>query len=344
MTDTLTLQNKLLSVNGSTGAEEKRAELIAELVRPLCDEVSIDPMYNVIARKKGDGPKAMVSAHMDTLGFLVTMIEPNGFLRFERVGGISPNVAMDTVIEFENGVKGKVWRYEDEQRKKIKLGGLQSLDLYIDIGAKDAEEAAKLVPVGSIGHYDGKASIMGSGVIVSPYLDDLISCVAQIQALEELKGEKCPNDIYFVFSTQEEVGLRGARAASFSIDPDWGFSIDVSPTGDGREEARNVEVSLGKGPAICSQNGSLVVDTKVVRYFRKIADEHGIHWQNEILPSGGTDAGAIQHAPGGAAASGLGIPTRYTHTPSEMASLDDIQKTVELTCALLRADPRGGIL
>ncbi|MBR2121674.1 MAG: M20/M25/M40 family metallo-hydrolase [Lachnospiraceae bacterium] len=345
MADILSLQNALLSVTGPSGMEEDRAKLIADMIGGFCDEVRVDRMYNVIAHKKGNGPKTMISAHMDTLGFIVTFIEENGSLRFERLGGLTPNVILNTVVRFANGVRGKVSRVRDPLRRDVKTGLLQTQDLYIDIGAGSREEAEKMVSVGDAAVYMGPAVLMGDGMILSPYLDDLISCVSQIMAMERLKGETLPNDVYFVFSVQEELGLRGAKGAAYGIDPAWGVAVDVTPVGDGRGQKRPSETVCGKGVSICSMNGSLIMDPKVVNYIRKIAAGNGISHQDEIMTRGGTDAAAIQHNRTGAAAGGISIPTRYIHSPSEMAALSDIESCTDLLCALLRSDPvKGGLL
>lgn len=343
--DILSLQRELVSVIGATGAEENRAKVIADIVRPFCDDVRIDNMFNVIAHKKGNGPRAMIAAHQDTLGLIVTFIEENGYLRFSRVGGINPLTALDTVVRFENGVIGRIGRVKDPKRSNIKASQLVAADLFIDVGARSRAEAEELVSVGDIAQYWGEPEIIGNDRILSPYLDDLISCVAQILALEKLAGTECPNDIYFVFTSQEEVGHRGAVAASYDIDPDWGVAVDVTPVGDARLATNRIEVRVGGGATVNFKNGSVISNPAMTRFMKRTAKENNIPLQMEYITAGGTDTEAIQHNRSGAAAGGTSIPTRHIHTPCELACLSDVENCAELLCALLRSDVReGGLL
>jgi putative aminopeptidase FrvX len=335
MHDALTLQKKLLSVVGIAGFEENRARLIAEMVRPLCDEVTVDAMFNVIAHKKGPGKRVMTSAHADTIGFLVTHIEDKGYVRFATMGGISPVQAVDTLVRFENGALGRVSAVRCSGDKARALGEVRTDDLCIDLGVHSREEASRLVRIGEIGHYAGEPRIIGDDVLMSPYLDDLIACVIQIQVLQRMEGKWSPNDVYFVFSTQEEVGHRGAKAAAHAIRAQYGIALDVTRTGDVRESATYMEVSMGGGAAIKVKDSGVICTPEVVRMLKETAVANHIPYQIEVLESGGTDTEAIQHNRSGAPAGGISIPSRYTHSPLEMVSLRDVNACVELLQAVL---------
>ena len=343
MTDTLTLQRQLLSVVSISGFEEQRAELISSMVAPLCDEVTIDPLHNVIAHKRGTGPRVMLSAHMDSIGFIVTYIEDTGFIRFECLGGIRLFAAIDGLVRFENGVIGRIGRIPDDSGDDVVLSQITSKNLYIDIGAEDGKQAESLVAVGDIAHYEAQTDCLGADTILSPYLDDLIACVIQIQVLERLKDTTCPNDLFFVFSTQEEIGHRGAKAASYSVDPQYGFAIDVTRTGDTRGETACIETALGGGAAIKVKDSSTICTPGMVELLKRTAQQHGIRYQMEVLEHGGTDTEAIQHNRSGAAAGGISIPSRYTHFPQEMARLSDVEACTALLCAVLSKDLSGGM-
>ncbi len=342
MTDALTLQKKLLSVVSIAGFEENRARLISSMVAPLCDDVVIDPMQNVIAHKKGDGARVMMSAHMDSIGFLVTYIEDCGFIRFDCLGGVRAFATLDCLVRFENGVIGRIGRVLDGANPNPVLSQITPRELYIDIGAENGEQAKKMVSVGDIAHYEGRTELLGSDTLLSPYFDDLIACVVLIQTLEKLEHTTCPNDLYFVFSTQEEIGCRGARAAAYAIDPQAGFALDVTPAGDIPGNVHFMGVSLGEGAAIKIKDSSVICTPSIVNLLKQTALEKGIPFQFEILSGGGTDTGEIQRNRSGAAAGCISIPSRYTHHPYEMVRLSDVEACVELLCAALTQNLSGG--
>jgi endoglucanase len=201
-------------------------------------------------------------------------------------------------------------------------------NLYIDIGAQNREDALKYVHVADVAVYATETYKTGESIIVSPYLDDRIACVVLLMALQSIKETK--NDLYFVFSTQEELGIRGARVAAFKIEPDIGLAVDVTRTGDTPDLASPMDCSLGKGAAIKVIDSSLVCSPKVVKALEQTAQANDITYQFEVLEAGGTDAGAIQLAKSGAYTGAVSIPTRYIHTPQEMAAESDIKAAAAL--------------
>ncbi len=170
--------------------------------------------------------------------------------------------------------------------------------------------------------------------LIAKSMDDRIGCAVMIEAMRALKTS--PHELYFVFTTQEEVGLRGATTSSFGVDPDLGLSLDVTATGDTPKGSR-MEVALGKGPAVKVKDGGMLADPRIVNWMIRTAEKAKIPFQREVLEGGTTDARAIQVARAGVPAGCLSIPTRYVHSPSEMVDTGDVQNSIKLLVALLSA-------
>ena len=320
---------KLNAAHGPSGDESGIRDVIAELVRPYADEVTSDTLGNLIVHKMGSGPKVMFSAHMDSIGFIVTHIEKNGFLRVGMLGGIAPKECVYTPVRFKNGTRGVIVPEEKADFEKMKLD-----ECYVDIGAGDEAEAKSMVQVGDTLVYDTPSFINGCKVI-SPYLDNRICCAALIKALSEI--QVCPNDLYLVFSCQEEVGLRGAKTAAWAIDPDYGVVVDVTDVDDTPGTKRCGTVRLGKGTAVKVMDHSVICHPDVVKRMEWLAEDQKVLCQKDIMRDGGTDAGAIHTTRIGVLTGGISIPCRYIHTPVEMADLRDCEDTVSLAKAFMEA-------
>ena len=312
----------LSSAHGPSGDEADIRNILSELASPMADEVAWDTMGNLIVHRKGPGSKVMLAAHMDSIGFIVTHIEKEGFLRMGKLGGISPKEAVYTPIRFKNGVRGVVVPEEKADFGKLKLD-----ECYIDIGARDEEQAKKLVQVGDTAVYDSPCFLQGSGVI-SPYLDNRISCAVLLAVLERIQTSA--NDLYFVFTSQEEVGLRGAKTAAWAVDPDWAIAVDVTDVDDTPGSERSGTVQLGKGAAVKVMDSSIICHPEVVAKLDGLAQVQGISVQRDIMRGGGTDAGAIHTTRLGVKTGGISVPCRYIHTPVEMADLGDAEACIKL--------------
>ncbi len=323
----------LNAAHGPSGDEGDVREAIAALARPWADEVRTDTMGNLIVRRKGSGPRVLFAAHMDSIGFIVTHIEKEGFLRVGRLGGIAPKEAAYTPVCFKNGVRGVFVPEEKADFAKLKLD-----ECYLDIGAGDEEEARSMVRVGDTAVYQSPA-FQNKGKVISPYLDNRISCAVLLAALEGL-GE-CRNDLYFVFTAQEEVGLRGARTAAWAVDPDWAVAVDVTDVDDTPGSEKSGTVRLGKGAAIKVMDSSVICHPQVVWKLEELAQSQDIPFQKDIMRGGGTDAGAIHTTRLGVRTGGVSIPCRYVHTPVETADLSDAEACVRLVRAFARAELRG---
>ncbi|MBE7038255.1 MAG: M42 family metallopeptidase [Ruminococcaceae bacterium] len=313
---------KLINTYGISGDEGEISDLIASLTKDYATEVYKDILGNLVVHKKGNGKKLMFAAHMDEIGIMVTYIDDNGFIRFGMVGGVDKYNCLYQRVKFKNGTVGVVG-YEEKisDIKNIKVS-----NLYIDIGAKNREEAEKMVSVGDTAVFLGECIVQNNRVI-SHALDNRIGVYVLIEAIKRIKNNK--NDLYFVFTVQEEVGLRGAKTSAFSIEPDYAIAVDVTDTGD-TPECNVMAVSLGNGAAIKIKDSSVLCNREVVDALKECANKNKIKYQLEVLEAGGTDAGAIHLTKGGIKTGAVSIPVRYIHTPCETADLCDVENAISL--------------
>lgn len=314
---------------GPSGDEGDIANVICDFARPFVDEISIDVMGNVICHKKGTGPRVMFAAHMDSLGFVVTHIEKEGYLRVAALGGINAKRVMYTPVRFKNGVKGLVSVDNGVTTDKVSMD-----DLFLDIGALSREDAEKKVALGDIAVYDTPVSD-ADGFYISPYLDNRISCAVQLLAMEKLGHSD--NDLYFVFTTQEELGLRGAKTAAYAIDPEYGIVLDVTGSSDTPNVKHNDSSVQGKGAAIKVMDHSVICHPDVVKRLEALAVEKNIPHQKTVKRTGGTDAGAMQPTRAGVRVGGICVPCRYTHSPTECVRASDAKACVDLVCAFAKS-------
>lgn len=320
---------KLNAAHGPSGDEGGVRAVIKEIAQPYADEIKEDTMGNLIVHKKGSGPRVMFAAHMDSIGFIVTHIEKEGFLRVGRLGGISPKEVAYTPVRFKNGVKGVLAKEEKADFGKLKLD-----ECFLDIGAKDEDEAKRMVQVGDTAVYNTSTFISGNKVI-SPYLDNRISCAILLKVLEQ--ADRANNDLYFVFSAQEEVGLRGAKTAAWAIDPDYGIVVDVTDVDDTPGSDKCGTVRLGRGAAVKVMDSSVICHPAVVEHLEQLAKSQDIPIQRDIMRAGGTDAGVIHTTRMGVLTGGVSVPCRYIHTPQEMADLEDAENCIKLLAAFAHA-------
>jgi putative aminopeptidase FrvX len=320
------LLKELCESFGPSGQEDRVRDTILQKIKPYCDYIKVDKMGNVIAIKDGSGEKLMLAAHMDEIGIIITSVDNKGFLRFSNVGGMSPFNLLGERVIFDNGTVGVFGREKIDDMKDLKLNRL-----FIDIGAASKDEAFKKVQIGDMGVIFRDCRITDDNVI-SKALDDRVGCAVLINAMKNIHKPKFKT--FFVFTVQEEVGLRGAKTSAYGIEPDLAVSVDVTLTGD-TPEAPKMAVELGKGPAIKIKDNSIICHPKVKDALIAAAKRKNIPYQLEVLEMGGTDSGAIHLTRSGVPSGGLSIPTRYVHTPSEMANLTDIKQCVELFISLI---------
>jgi tetrahedral aminopeptidase len=334
------LLKRLCETPGVPSREEPIRGVVIEELRPLVDTLSLDPMGNCIGLKKGTGgPKVMIAAHMDEIGFLVKHVDDKGFLRLQPVGGWDSRVMVAQRVWVHGYAGQSLLGALMPAAKPIHLLSSDDLnkppkieEFFVDLGLP-VDEVKALVEVGDMVTMARTTERIGNNVI-SKTLDDRVSVFVMIEALRALGDHAC--DVYAVATTQEEVGLRGATTSAYSIQPDIGIAVDITLANDFPGPADHEQITqLGKGAAIKVMDSSLICHPKLVRHFRDVAEKHGIPYQLEILSRGGTDAGGIQRSRGGVPSFTLSIPTRYVHTVNETASVTDIQACIDLLARYL---------
>ncbi|MBE6562279.1 MAG: M42 family metallopeptidase [Ruminococcaceae bacterium] len=313
-----TVLKELIKCRCVSGRESAVCDVIEKYIAPHVDSVERDAMGNLIAFKKGSGKdpkKLMFAAHTDEIGFMVNFIEKSGLIRFATIGGINFTAAAYSEVVFENGTRGVLVPEAD-----CKAADITADKCYVDIGTKSRRETERFVKTGDTFALAGKLTKLSGTRVSGRPIDDRIGCAILIKAAEMIK--KCENDVYFVFTTQEEVGIRGSKCAAFGIMPDIGVAVDVCTAGD-VPGVKNLETKCGNGPAVKLKDASVICDEGVIALLKETAKENGIKVQNEILISGGTDTASIQMAGAGCPAGCISIATRYIHTGVEMIDMKD---------------------
>ena len=333
------LLNIICTTPGAPGFEKKIRDLVINEVEPLVDEMEIDNMGNVYAIKRGVGDKrAMVGAHMDEIGFIVTHIDDKGFIRFHTLGGFDPKTltAQRVIVHGKKDVIGvmaskPIHVMSPEERNKV----AKTKDYFIDTGMS-ADEVKELISVGDPITREREFIEMGE-CVNGKSLDNRLAVFILIETLRALKDKTVPYDIYGVFTVQEEVGIRGANVSALRVNPDFGFGLDTTIAFDLPGAAEHEKITrLGEGTAIKIMDASTICDYRMVDYMKKTADKHKIKWQPEILTAGGTDTAGIQRmTEGGSIAGAVSIPTRHLHQVIEMAHKEDIDGSIKLLTACL---------
>lgn len=323
------LMKKLTDAVAPSGREKAAADIIKRELASFCDEIYKDTLGNLVCRKKRNGKKLMLAAHMDEIGFMVTYIDENGFLRFTAVGGVQKHNCINAAVMFTNGTLGKI-SYENKENPST----VSFEKMYIDIGASSFEEACEKVNIGDMATYAPSFFETGN-CIISKALDDRAGCWALIRAVQSAK--ESPNDLYAVFTAQEEVGLRGAKTSAAHIKPDLAVAVDVSNVGDtpGSEE---LNLKTGKGPALKIKDASFLIHESVKKLLKDSAESAKIPYQIEAASTGGTDAGAIHLSGGGIAAGAVSLPARYIHSNGEAVNKDDLENTSKWLKTLIETD------
>ncbi len=323
------LIQELVETTGPSGYEFNVRDVIQSRVAPLADEVTVDALGNLIATNgkiKSGGKKIMLAAHMDEIGIITTHIDEIGFIRFTTIGGVRRQTCVGGRVRFLNGTQGVI-SFDD-------LGDANKLptfrQMYIDVGASSRADCP--VRVGDVAAFDRPFSSYGER-LVSKAMDDRIGVAVLVETLRLLKNT--PNQVYFVFSVQEEVGLRGATTAAYGLDPDVGIAVDVTRSGD-TPKGIKMDVSLGSGPAVKVRDSGMLSDPRVVSWMVETAEKAKLPYQMEVLEAGTTDARAIQLTRAGVPAGCISIPCRYVHAPSEMVDYNDVQNAVQLLLALVK--------
>jgi tetrahedral aminopeptidase len=322
------LIQKLVESIGPSGYETAVRNLVRAEVEKYADEVSVDALGNLVVRKgrKAEGGlRIMLAAHMDEIGLIVTHIDENGFVRFTTIGGVGARTCLGGRVRFVSGVQGVIGGERLDNASAVHTFE----QLFIDVGASSRGDCP--VKVGEVAAFNRPFLDLGDR-LVAKSMDDRISVAVLIEALRKIK--ETPNELIFVFTTQEEVGTRGATSAAYAADPDLGISVDVTAVGDTPKGLR-MEVGLGKGPAIKVRDGGMLADPRLMRVMVEAAEKAGLPYQMEVLEGGTTDARAIQLTRAGVPSGCVSIPCRYVHSPSEMVDYRDVQNAVKLLVEVL---------
>ena len=321
------LLKKLVEAFGPSGFEDGMRDLIRPEVEAYADTISVDNLGNLIALKKGDGSglKVMIAAHMDEIGVMVSHVTEEGFCRFTNIGGVLPHNLNGSRVQFADGTVGII--SSDRLTDRSKIHGLDKH--FIDVGAASKKDCP--VSVGDPAGFKREFLVQGKRLSAKS-MDDRIGCLVAIEALKRLKNT--PHDVYFAFTVQEEVGVRGALTAANHIDPDVGIALDVTTTGDLPESAP-MAIALGDGAAIKVKDGGMIAHVGLVNLMKQRAEEAKIPYQLEVLLGGSTDARSMQVSNGGAAAGCISIPCRYVHSQSETVDADDVEACIQLLVAVL---------
>lgn len=331
----INLLSDVCRVPGAPGYEDRIRNFIIDQIKDHVDEYSIDNMGNLIGKITGrsSDKKVLVAAHMDEISFMVTHIDKNGFLKFCPLGGFDPKTltAQRVIIHGKEDVIGVMGAKPihvlspEERSKAPKIS-----DFFIDTGMSK-EEVEKLISVGDVITRERELIQMGN-CINAKSLDNRVSVYILIESIVHLSKNKPAYDTYAVFTVQEEVGVRGAKAVGSLIEPDFSINLDVTLAYDlpGANDHERVTV-LGDGTAIKILDGMTICDSRMVKYMKERAVQTDIKHQMEILAAGGTDTAGLQrHGGGSSIAGGISIPTRYLHQVIEMVHHQDVEDTISL--------------
>jgi tetrahedral aminopeptidase len=341
------LLRELCNAHGVSGYEDEVRGIVEQHVRPLVDDIRVDPLGNLIATRKAaaaDAPTLMLDAHMDEIGMVVSHVEPSGYLRFALVGGWDERVlpAHAVIIRTREGnkVRGVIGVQPPHiQREEDRKKPYAADALFIDIGARSREEVAAMqVRIGDSAVPFYPLAELAHGAIVAKALDDRAGCAVLIRVLEELHGAgDLPVNVAAVFSTFEEVGARGAHVAAYSVDPQVALILEGTTACDfpGVPEARN-PADQGSGPAITIMDRTTHCAPAVVRMLGDVATKNGIPHQYKRPIFGGTDAARVHMARGGVLAGVVSVPCRYIHSPHATLRVEDLENTVRLVTAFAR--------
>lgn len=329
------LLKKLSEAPGVSGNESRVKKIIIDEIKDFVDEIREDPLGNLITVKKGSSEfKVMVAAHMDEIGFMVKHIDDKGFISFETIGGFDPrSLGSQRVIIHSskgdiNGVIGLKPPHITTQEEKEKA--LKIEDLRIDIGLNSKEEVEKLgIKPGDSITRDISFSELGKENIVScKSFDNRAGCAVLIELIKKIKNPEYT--LYAVFTTQEEVGLRGAKTATYPLDIDFAIIIDSTTAGPiPKTEADKVTINIGKGPSIDLMDRGFILSEKVKEILIKSAKEAEISYQSHIS-GGSTDGAAVYITKEGIPTAVVSIPSKYIHSTVEVIDMNDLESTLKL--------------
>ncbi len=330
---------KLVEASGISGRESNIRDLMKKEFAKYCDTVKVDKIGNLIGKKGSGKIKVMLTAHMDALGLMVKNISEKGFIYFEPVGGWDQRVLLAQKVRIYTdsgivmGIIGSkpIHIQEKEEREQA----VKMKKLYIDIGAKDRDDAKKIgVKIGDAINLCGEFSELKNNLVSGCSFDDRAGCAALIEVLKTVN----PKDytLFAVGTVQEEIGLVGVRGSAFETDPDIVFVMDTTSAGDVPEvEENDAPAKTGLGPVIAVKDAASIINERVKDFLIKTAEKNKIPYQLEVLTGGATDAAVMPLVREGKPSACIAIPTRYGHTPVEVINMSDLENVVKLTLSVL---------
>lgn len=344
--DTLTMLKELTDAKAIPGNEREARDVMADYIKPYADELTQDGIGSLVAKKVGqeNGPKVMITGHLDEVGFMVTKIDKKGFLSFQTVGGWWSQVMLAqrvTIVTRDGqtvtGVIGSKPPHilSPEARKKP----VDIKDMFIDVGATSKEEVLGwgILPGDMIVPYFEFTVMNNEKHLLAKAWDNRIGIAIAIDVMRQLKEEQHPNVLYSVGAVQEEVGLRGAQTVSSLVQPDIGFAVDVGVAGDTpgitEQEATG---TMGDGPQVLLYDASMISHKGLRELVIETAEEKDIPYQFGVIAGGGTDAGAIHISNNGVPSLAICIPTRYIHSHAGILHRDDYENTVKLLVEVIK--------
>lgn len=345
MDDTIKMLKELTDAPGVSGFEEPARRVMRRHMEPL-GEIMTDNIGSIIGRARGGtpgGPKIVLAGHLDEIGFMITRITDDGYLKFQTLGGWWEQVMLAQRVEVQTrkgvvvGVIGSKPPHllTPEERKKV----YEKKDMFIDVGASSRAEAEAfgirpgdpVVPVCPF------TVMKNEKLLMAKAWDNRFGCALAIEVMRRLKGQAYPNEVYGVGNVQEEVGLRGAATTTYAIGPDIGFALDTGIAGDtpgiGADEAQG---KLGGGPVILLYDASMIPHVGLRDLVIDTAEAEGIPCQFDTIAAGGTDAGRMHTFGAGVPSLVIGVPVRYIHTHAAIMHRDDFDNAAKLLVAVIK--------
>lgn len=327
---------KLCEIDGISGRETAVANEIVAQLKGIADEIKVDNIGNVIAFKKGKTTpknKIMLAAHTDEVGLIVTGATEDGSLTVATVGGINPKVILGRAVKiYDKNIVGVISTKAVHQLSADEKKTMVEVDkLYVDIGATTKDEALNAVSLGDSISFIGDYEEFGDGFIKAKAIDDRAGCAMLI----EMMKTELLYDCYFAFTTQEELGLRGAKVAAFGINPDIAIVVETTATGDVSGVTGLDRVSVvGDGAVVSYMDLSTMYDKGLYELAMELGKQKNIPCQTKTKISGGNDAGAIHVSNDGVRTIAISIPSRYIHSPASVVKKSDVQAVYDLSLAL----------
>ncbi|WP_163970350.1 M42 family metallopeptidase [Oceanobacillus halotolerans] len=343
---------ELASIQGTPGQEMNVVKALVEGFKPHADKVEVDKMGNVYSYLEGNkpGPTTMVSAHSDEIGCVVQDIDDNGFIRIEKTGGVLEALLVGRKVNVNGhfgvvGVKAGHLQTPEERKKQPELN-----ELYVDVGVRSSEEVAEMgIKIGDpITYISDIEQFSNEDLICGKAIDNRSCCVLLIELFKALEKREFSGTLVGVVTVQEEVGLRGAKVATYKINPDVAFVIDTIPCADTPDSIGTLPVGIGKGPVIPALAGSSVRGNIMAPQIKELIIDHAekanIPYQLAALPGATSDVSAVHLEREGVVAGAITFPRRYSHSPVEVADLNDFEKGLVLLKSLINDNDNWGDL